>query len=84
MAFGGLVGLLDGLDVGLLLGGSEGGSIPTSKHMCLLNFLASSVPKPETGSQPTAALKPCTQQAGDDVQLFFPTVMSLVYAAGSL
>ena len=84
MAVGALVGLLEGKNVGFLLGGSDGGSMPTSKHMYLLNFLASSVPRPETGSQPTAALNPCTQQAVVDVQLFFPTVMSLVYAAGLL
>ena len=84
MNVGSLVGLFEGRNVGLLLGGSDGGSTPTSKHMYLLNFLASSVPRPESGSQPAAALKPCTQQAVVDVQLFFPTVTSLVYAAGSL
>ena len=84
MAVGALVGLLEGKNVGFLLGGSDGGSMPTSKHMYLLNFLTSRVPKPVIGSQPTAALNPCTQQAGVDVQLFFPNVMSLVYAAGLL
>ena len=84
MAVGLLVGLLEGRNVGIEVGGSEGGSTPTSKHMYLLNFLASSVPRPVTGSQPTAALYPCTQQAGVDVQLFFPNVTSVVYAAGLL
>ena len=84
LAVGALVGLLEGKNVGLLLGGSDGGSTPTSKHMYLLNFLTSRVPKPVIGSQPTAALNPCTQQAGVDVQLFFPNVMSLVYSAGLL
>ena len=59
------------------MGGSDGTEMLTMDNMYLLNFRKSRVPRPLTGSQPVAALKPCLQHT-DRVQLFFPTVTSFM------
>ena len=67
---GDLVGLSDGELLGVL--------ILAISSMYFLNFRKSSVPQPDAGSHPFAALKPSLQHVTSAVQLFFPTVTSFV------
>ena len=73
VASGTLVGLGDGELLGVLMFAMS--------SMYFLNFRKFSVPRPVAGSQPFAALKPSLQHVRTAVQLFFPTVTSLVNSA---
>jgi hypothetical protein len=77
---GGLVGFDDGTNVGYSVGAgvgaSEGTVMLATFIMKVLNFVKSRDPRPEAGSQPAVASKPCAQQRFA-VQWFPPTVTSV-------
>ena len=50
--------------------------LPSDMKVCL-KAVKLTLPKPVTGSQPTAALKPSAQQTEEATQLLIPEVMSL-------
>ena len=71
------VGAFEGEPVGAIVGASVGTVMLLTFIMKALNFWEFSDPRPEAGSQPRVALNPCWQHPAT-VQLFLPTVMSLV------
>ena len=93
------IGVVDGLPVtfsadgrgvgdatGALVGlaGSCGRGSPAIFNMKFLNLVKSIDPRPEAGSQPGVAAKPCLQQMDRAEQLFLPTVTSFINSSACL
>jgi hypothetical protein len=67
-----------GLLVGIVDGPSDGTGRPAMDNMKFLKRLKSMDPRPDAGSHPGVAEKPCLQHTLSAVQLFLPTVTSFM------